>query len=180
MRKEWYSCAEITRTWQKSAFMRPTDPTPASVNDLKTTFGAIFFYAQLTGSRKVCWGPHKKKTPPIIANPCLFGSSCLETGHQLGISVSSHHCVKLVSNSFWANNLNATTSTHISYSQDAIQNSFYWVSVFFSVIIQCLRSTGRKKSLYLCNQASPSSSCSNSWGWLPSLVRQTATVTTVL
>ena len=37
--------------------------------------------------------------------------------------------------------------------------------------MQCMQLTGKKRSLYLRDQAPLSSSCSNSWGWLPSLVR---------
>ena len=165
-----------------SAFKRPIDPPPppAWVNDLKMTFGAVFLtLSWQAAGRSADVDTQYSLTHNCISMP-LQSQVVFRIGHQLGISESCHHCVKFTSNSFWANNLNATTSTHISYSQDAIQNSFYRVSVFFSVIIQSLWATGRKKGLYLCYQASPSSSCSNSWGWLPSLVRQTATVTTVL
>ena len=107
------------------------------------------------------------------AQPCSWlhihvslESSCFGIGHQLGISVSWHHCVKFASNSFWANNVSATTFTNVSFSCGAVQNSFLRVSVFFSFIIQCTQLIGRKKGLYFHDWAPPSSSCSNSWGWL--------------
>ena len=121
------------------------------------------------------------------AQPCSWlhihvslESSCFGIGHQLGISVSWHHCVKFASNSFWANNVSATTFTNVSFSCGAVQNSFLRVSVFFSFIIQCTQLIGRKKGLYFHDWAPPSSSCSNSWGWLHGRCGQTAAVTTVL
>ena len=121
------------------------------------------------------------------AQPCSWlhihvslESSCFGIGHQLGISVSWHHCVKFASNSFWANNVSATTFTNVSFSCGAVQNSFLRVSVFFSFIIQCTHLIGRKKGLYFHDWAPPSSSCSNSWGWLHGRCGQTAAVTTVL
>ena len=78
----------------------PIPPTPALVNNLKTTFCAISFDAQLTGSRKVHCCRYPNQPHPQFAFPCLFGWSYSDIGQQLGIHASCHHCVKFASNPF--------------------------------------------------------------------------------
>ena len=129
------------------------------MNDSKTTFYALLFDAQPTGSRKAHHCQSSKQLHQQLEYPCLLGLSYFKMGQRLGImrhvTIVSHSCQILLGQQFYCNNLHTYFPTHMTHFRTLFNGS----QSLFSFIIQYIQSARNEENLYLRDWSPPSSSC---------------------